>query len=148
MFPKSLDPWLGILILLSMTHDFVKLIKNERVNHDDILVSFDVVSLFTKIPLDEAIQVIKEVVDPETAKLAEICLRSTVFTFQGGYYEQTSGVAMGSPLSPIMANLYMEYFEKKALESYPLKPAWWKRFVDDTNLKWTHNREETIFSHI
>lgn len=49
---------------------------------------------------------------------------------------------MGSPLSPIMANLYMEYFEKKALESYPLKPAWWKRFVDDTNIKWTHGKAD------
>lgn len=103
-----------------------------------------------KIPLDEAIQVIKDVTGPGTAKLAEICLRSTVFTFQGIFYEQTSGVAMGSPLSPIVANLYMEYFEKKALESYPLKPAWWKRFVDDTNIKWTHGKAELekFFIHL
>ena len=101
----------------------MNLIKNEKIERDDILVSFDVASLFTKIPLDEAIQVIKDVTNPGTARLAEICLRSTVFTFQGTYYEQTPGVAMGSPLSLIVANLYMEYFEKKALESYPLKPA-------------------------
>ena len=56
------------------SHDFVKLIRNERMNQDDILVSFDVVSLFTKIPLDEAIQVINDVTDPQTARLAEICL--------------------------------------------------------------------------
>jgi len=132
------------------SQDFVNLIRNENLEHDDILVSFDVVSLFTKIPLDEAIQVIKEVADAGTAKLAEICLRSTVFTFQGVFYEQTSGVAMGSPLSPIVANLYMEYFEKKALNSYPLKPAWWKRFVDDTNIKWTHGKAELekFFTHL
>ena len=104
----------------------MNLIKNEKIERDDILVSFDVVSLFTKIPLDEAIQVIKDVTDLGTAKLVEIFLRSTVFTFQGIYYGQTSGVAMGSPLLPIVANLYMEYFEKKALESYLLKSAWWK----------------------
>ena len=49
---------------------------------------------------------------------------------------------MSSPLSPIVANLYMEYFEKKTLDSYPLKPTWWKRFVDYTNLRWTHGRTE------
>jgi hypothetical protein len=39
---------------------------------------------------------------------------------------------MGSPISPTVANLFMETFEKKALYSYPLKPLSWKRFVDDT----------------
>ena len=140
---KVLKPLVGNTdSFIKDSHDFVNLIKKEKLERDDILVSFDVVSLFTNIPLEEAIQVIKEVTDPGTARLAEICLRSTVFTFQGTYYEQTSGVAMGSPLSPIMANLYMEYFEKKDLESYPLKPAWWKRFVNDTNIKWTHGKAE------
>ena len=76
---------------------------------DDILVSFDVASLVTKIPLDEVVHVIKIATDPETKKLAEICLRSTFFSVQDHYYAQISGVAMGSPLSPIVANLYMEY---------------------------------------
>jgi hypothetical protein len=100
-----------------------------------MLISFDVVSLFTKIPLNEAIQVIKEVADLQTARLVEVCLKSTFFSFQGEFFEQTSGVAMGSPLSPIVANLYMEKFEKNSLETYPLKPSRWKRYVDDTNVK-------------
>jgi len=90
------------------------------VKPDDILISFDVVSLLTKIPLDEAIQIVKEFSDPGTTKLAEECLCSTFFSYQGEFYEQTSGIAMGSPLSPIVTNLFMEKFEKKALDSYPL----------------------------
>jgi len=101
------------------SNQFVQYIKNTKLDPGDKIVSFDVVQLFTKIPLDEAIQVVKEVADPQTAKLAEICLRSTFFSFQGEIFEQTSGVAMGSPLSPIVANLFMEKFEKKALDSYP-----------------------------
>jgi hypothetical protein len=39
---------------------------------------------------------------------------------------------MGSPLSPVMANLFMEEFEKKALATATLKPGFWFRYVDDT----------------
>jgi len=136
--------------LIENSNDFVKFIKNEKVDPSDILVSFDMVSLFTKILLDEAIHVVKEVDDPEIEKLAEVFLHSTFFSFQWDYYEQISRVAMGSPLSPIVVNLYMEYFEKKAIESDPLNPAWWKRFVDDTNIKWTHGKVELdrFFNHL
>ena len=95
-----------------------------------------------RIPLDEAIQFIKDATDPHTAKLAEICLRSTFFSFQGEFYEQTTFVAMGSPLSPIVANLFMEKFEREALDSYLLKPSKWKRYVDDTNVVWPHGEDE------
>ena len=49
---------------------------------------------------------------------------------------------MGLPLSPIVANLYTEKFEKKALDSYPLKPKFWVRFVDDTSVNWPHGDNE------
>lgn len=148
---KILKPLVGNTdSFIKDSNDFVKLIKNERVDKDDILVSFDVVSLFTKIPLDEFVHVIKVVTDPETTKLADICLHSTLFSFQDHYYEQILGVAMGSLLSPIVANLYMEYFERKALYSYPLKPTSWKIFFYDTNLKWTHGKAEMerFFNHL
>jgi hypothetical protein len=140
---KILSPLVGHTdSFIKDSNDFIKIIKNEKIRPQDTLISFDVVSLFTKIPLNEAIQIIKEVTDPETANLAEICLRSTFFSYQGEFYEQTCGVAMGSPLSPIVANLFMENFEKRALDSFPLKPLRWKRYVDDTNVLWPHGKEE------
>ena len=39
---------------------------------------------------------------------------------------------MGSPISPIVANLYMEEFDTKAIKSAPQPPHFWRRFVDDT----------------
>ena len=52
------------------------------------------------------------------------------------------GVAMGSPLSPIIANLFMEKFKQKSLSIAQLKPEWWSRYVDDTFLIWAHGRDE------
>ena len=51
--------------------------------------------------------------------LLEFCLNSTSFVFQGQYYQELEGAAMGSPLSPIVANIFMEHFEKEAQESAP-----------------------------
>ena len=49
---------------------------------------------------------------------------------------------MGSPLSTIIANLYMESFERKALASTPLTPTLWLRYVDDTFTLWPHGQEQ------
>ena len=55
--------------------------------------------------------------------LLEFCLKNTYFSFQDQFYEQVEGAAMGSPVSPIVANLYMEYLEQKALSTAPIPPG-------------------------
>ena len=57
---------------------------------------------------------------------------------------------MGSPLSPMVANIFMENFENKSLDSFPMKPSRWKRFLDDTNVVWPHGKEElqNFFQHL
>ena len=54
--------------------------------------------------------------------LLEFCPKNTYFLFQGKYYEEVHGAAMGSPISPLIANLFMEEFEVEALSS-ALHPA-------------------------
>ena len=51
--------------------------------------------------------------------LLELCLKNTYFLFQGGYYKQVHGAAMGHPLAPLIANLLMEKFKVKDLSSAP-----------------------------
>jgi hypothetical protein len=57
---------------------------------------------------------------------------------------------MGYPLSQIVANFFMEKFEKRALESYPLKPSRWKRYIDHTKVKCPHGNDELkkFFEHL
>ena len=64
--------------------------------------------------------------------------------------KQREGVAMGSPLSPVVSNLFMEHFERKALESFTHKPKWWLRFIDDVYSNWPHgdNRLEDFMNHL
>ena len=64
--------------------------------------------------------------------LLELCLTNTYFLFQGEYYEHVQGAAMGSPISPLRTNLFMEEFEVKTLITCPHPPSVWLRFVDDT----------------
>lgn len=63
--------------------------------------------------------VVGTVVLPAVVDLFQFLLRSTYFLFHGNFYEQTDGVAMGSPLSPVIADFAMKVFELLALQYAP-----------------------------
>ena len=64
-------------------------------------------------------------------ELLEIATKNQLFQFEGNLYEQVDGVAMGSPLGPLMANAFMCNIEEK-LKNQDKMPAFYKRYVDDT----------------
>ena len=112
--------------------DFIQQIKDIKLQEDQCMMSFGVKALFTSVPIQPAISTIKKLLeeDPELHKrtslsvknitsLLEFCLTSTYFIFQDRYFEQQEGAAMGSPINPIVANLYMEEFETKGINSAP-----------------------------
>ncbi|XP_070576839.1 uncharacterized protein [Ptychodera flava] len=110
------------------TTEFVNKMKNKVIPPDYTIVSFDVSALFTSIPTDKALKCIQQrLQDDDTlqnrttmstasiCKLLEFCLDNTFFVYNSNFYRQCHGAAMGSPISPIVANLYMEMFENEAL---------------------------------
>ena len=104
--------------------------------------SLDVDSLFTNIPLDEAIdicinQLFENTDTVEGFKKSDLkqllCLatRESYFIFNGLLYKQTDGVAMGSPLGPSLANAFLSYYEENWLNNCPqgFKPVFYRRYV-------------------
>ena len=65
-------------------------------------------------------------------QLLKLVSENCVFTFQDKFFKQLHGATMGSPCSPVVANIYMEYFENLALgPKLPVPVKDWKRYVDD-----------------
>jgi len=120
------------------------------------MVSYDVCSLFTNIPLKETIDLAVDLIlnkhpnfslkRTELRKLFEFATLKTNFLFDGKMYDQIDGVAMGSPLAPILANLFMGHFEKIWIENYSLnKPQFYKRYVDDIFCIFDNKEDAELF---
>ncbi|XP_068756963.1 uncharacterized protein [Montipora capricornis] len=67
----------------------------------------------------------------ELTQFLEVATTNQLFQFDGQLYEQTDGVAMGSPLGPLMANVFMCHLEDK-LARDGMVPSLYKRYIDDT----------------
>ena len=141
--------------------DFLENIKDIKLQPDECMVSFDVSALFTSIPIDPAIDTIRKQLEEDQdlknrtsmtvdhiISLLEFCLKNTYFSFQGRYYEQTEGAAMGSPISPLVANIYMEEFEKQAISTSTTPPILWKRYVDDTFTIINKNSKDSFLENL
>ena len=135
--------------------------KDVCLAEDQMLVSFDVVFLCTNVPIKEAVDTIRErlwkdvslemrtpLSPKKIAELLELCLMSTYFSYNGEFYEQMGGVAMGALVSAVVANLYMEFFEELALRSAPVRPRLWKQYVDDTYCIAKRNTVEGLLNHL
>ncbi|XP_068723610.1 uncharacterized protein [Montipora capricornis] len=117
-----------------------------KINPGEILVSYDVSSLFTNVPLDETIDILARkafennwfndtydlnLTRTDLVDLMHVATKGQLFQFDGVLYEQTDGVAMGSPLGPLLANVFMCSIEM-SLKSQGKLPEFYRRYVDDT----------------
>ena len=126
---------------------FSEYLRTVYIGKDEELVSFDVSALFTSIPVPTALDVINHLfiehikvpeardkygcsfkqntiglTKDEVMKLLKLVLENCVFSFQGNFFKQLHGAAMGSPCSSVVANIYMEYFEDIAFGPELLLP--------------------------
>ena len=123
----------------------IKTIPQNLFDEDYRFVSFDVVSLFTNVPLKRTIDIILKRVFKDKLinttltkrtlkKLLLDCATKTAFSFDNIFYEQIDGVSMGSCLAPVLANIILTEFEKVIVNDLINTGiiAFYRRYVDDT----------------
>ena len=119
--------------------EFVKKMENIEINEDEIMVKFDVKSMFPSIPLDIALTQVKQFLDTRNItdqkkkilfNLLSLCMKQRTFQFRDKFYEQTSGATIGNAASPLVADFTMDYFEKK-IKFKRWCPRIFFRYVDD-----------------
>ena len=111
---------------------FVDYLRHQSIQDDEIMVSFDVEFPFINAPIEYACSIAQQrmradkdftdrtILSPSlVANPLESVLRSTYFMYNGNFYEQLKGVAMGSPVSAIIINLLMDNVEQQALRNRP-----------------------------
>ena len=113
-----------------------------QIPDDYKLMSFDVKSLFTSIPLQLALQctetAILQSTDPlplpteDIMDLLNLCLMSTYFQYNGKHYKKLHGTSMGSPVSVVVAEIVMQNIEESALSTCRQTIPLWLRYIDDT----------------
>ena len=114
------------------TKELVDKLRDLEIPPAQKLASYDVTALFTSVPVDKTLEVITErlhaddtltsrteMTIPQIVELLDFCLNTTYFIYDGTCYQQTHGAAMGPPISPLVANCYMEQFEKVAISTAP-----------------------------
>ena len=139
------------------TSDFIAHKKGQNIPNIFKLISFDVTSLFTNVPLDFTIDVIlkriliflfcdenevnTDIPKQQMRDLLFLCTKNVHFSYNGDIYTQVDGVAMDSPLGPVHAGIFMVELERTILPTLREHMRPWERYVDDTI---SYIKEESI----
>jgi len=142
---------------IANSFDLVDKLSEVRLKKNYNLISLDVVSFFTNIPLDLAeagilgrwdyIQDNCSIPRDEFMLGVRFVLNSTFFIFDGVYYKQTFGTPMGSPLSPVIADIVLQDLENGMIETLPFRLPFFFRYVDDIVTAVPVSMQDTILAN-
>lgn len=126
---------------VSNTLDLIHKLDNIQLPNNYLLVSYDVTNLFTTVPKAEAVEIVGNLLRSKNLdedkiinilSLLNLCLSQNFFSFNNKYYQQPDGLAMGSCLSPFLADVFMDHLENTSIISNSNKEILhWYRYVDD-----------------
>ena len=139
-----LSPYLGSFSSSYLKHsgDLLSKLRILNLTPSDRFISFDAVSLFTNVPLDPTLEFLSRklpsikpslpVSVPCLLDLIRITTSHCFFSFNGLFFQQIFGFAMGNPLSPVLSNFFLEHVESELLPKFSgSKPFFFVRYVDD-----------------
>ena len=136
---KQVAKWLALVPecnINSSTKEMCDDLGNHRLVNNECLVSFDIVSLYTNVPVLESIDVCSDLlfkdrfldIDKETFKiLARLASCNVIFNCHDGFYKQIDGLAMGSAPAPHLANGWLSSYDKTIKGNSSL----YTRYMDD-----------------
>ncbi|KAL2077005.1 hypothetical protein ACEWY4_027398 [Coilia grayii] len=136
---------------LKDTYHFIEKLNQITVPSKAFLFTIDIDSLYTNIETKLGLQAIRKCFqkfpdkkrpDNYLLQLLEISLTRNDFEFDGQFYLQVKGTAMGKRFAPSYANIFMADWEESALNNTPLKPLHFFRFLDDIWGVWSNSRED------
>ena len=172
---KILQRYTGITpSFVKDSKSFSEHLRLVHIGENEELVSFDISALFTSIPVPTALDVInypfcEHIEDPEAKhkydcsfkcntiglekdevmQLLKLVLENCVFTSQGKFFKQLHSATMGFPCSPVVANIYMEYFKDLALgPELPIPVKDWKRYMDDVFSIIPKGKRDTMLQYL
>ena len=131
-------------------HFLKKLSELGEIPEDAILCTVDVVGLYPNIPHGEGLEALrgalehredKTVSTESLTELARVVLKNNCFEFNGEFYQQRQGTAIGTKFAPSYAILFMAALEQKLLSDAKYKPWIWWRYIDDIFLIWRHGED-------
>lgn len=121
---------------------FKKTIDSIHINNDEVMISLDVKSLYTNIPVKLAEKIITKKWDdiknhtkiPKSEFLIalRLILNSNFFQYNEDFYTQLEGAAMGSPISSVIAQIVMEDLEENVINNLTFDLPFYQRYVDDS----------------
>jgi hypothetical protein len=123
--------------------EFVDSIQSINIKRTESMVSFDAISLFTKVPIENTLLIIRQRLESldswrQHTKLSvqdimsglELCVKNTNFLWRGNYFSQKEGSAMGSPISPVFCEIFLQNLEEHIIVPHP-HIKFYRRYVDD-----------------
>lgn len=134
---------------------FLQSITNIVLPEGYILVSLDVISLFTNVPIDLVVECIKENWDlldngsftlDKVLQLFNFVVNNSYFNFENIFYQQISGLAMGNCLSPICSDIVMSKLQNTCINKLSFKVPFFCRYVDDIITAVPENKVDEILA--
>ena len=146
----GLSKWLAYKLqpMAERTKSFVKnsisaleTITKINSSPSDTLITLDVVSLYTSIPLEQCIKVFENLLQnvpdgPAILEGLQLILKNNYFQYGTDIYHQTTGIAMGTNVAPQIATLYVAYFETRILTKFTTNLKYYGRYLDDVLVIW------------
>jgi len=132
------------------------LLSGKIINDNDVLISLDVTSLFTNVPLNLALDGLQKrwpliesktnIPKNEFLSAIDLIFSSNFFTFNNVIYKQIFGTPMGSPLSPVIADIVMRDLETTCLQKLKFNPIFYHRYVDDIILTIPSEKMDSVLN--